>query len=960
MEYDQQPGLIESHVVKALQSFRKFEGALSKAFESNAVLEGASLNDCRVQMENDFTRFKMWVGNQAAHQSGRTSLDYQLRKAAHLKQQVIYLLKDICESLQAATSLAHDRPPSLEQNQEDGKDGMFQDDDSDSSSPDFNEDEESDFFDLESDSLPSSNLSTHVNDIGEAVDCLLRLSVAIANPAPHERFRKLGVEPEDLSSYEPYDISYVRAEYPHITNTLADALVKFIARRRQFFIYRQAHHEKLTSNKATDTRRTDLIQEDTLSDDKTPQTLDATSASFTFTVTNQATSTLKLPPRPSAAEDGIFECPFCYRMISAKTNTAWEQHVLGDLRPYTCILSECIDSNSDFDRRHDWQSHVLKYHCQSWSCPFKCRGKFFAAADISRHIGEAHLPTVTQQELKLIAGLGERNDPEEIGHSCPLCWYWAKGVTQYVNHVGSHLEQLALHALPRVEIKGLEDDAGRNEHSRSELGVNTKAPLVFSPEPSIARRAHPGPSHEPSSMEEGTFMIDRTRGDVQSSDSHSRVREVRRIPEERMRIAEVRATTTVTPVGPDPALPKDRFVNAPVDQMRHLSFGEERLDIMARRFARYEKKNKDDGDEEEKRLFEFHRSKQRHGVLLPPDADSQLETILTNKADRRDFWKEDTKGASIDGPVDEQKTRSKGKARDWGTRPSIAWPQREEKKWKKWLPSRAERHDSWEGDSKVKPPVATPEVPAYEQEMKKKGKVPQEAESSRFVAQPQRRIVIGKNQESNEGLPTDFPSYSMSTHLQPTMHGQRYTVPGPILSSADYPAYSGPVNPKPEWDDSPSCSVPATLPPTGYSGYYVPAHLQDHPWAQDIGEGSSGGAPVYCTLRECTAGPFRRYVDLERHTRYTHSNELSGYVYRCDYRNCTRSYELFHRRDYFRYHLREYHDEDISKYEASSDMGSGATTWWRCPRCLTRVYVSENGYECPDCKKSKSEGKRPS
>jgi hypothetical protein len=304
----------------------------------------------------------MWAGNQAAHQSGPSSLDHRLREAPHLQQQVIYLLKDICESLQDATSKVSESPDSRDQVEEKGRDQDIQDDDA--SSVNSNQDEDSEFSDFDSDvdgDTPTTGLSILLIDVGEAIDCLLRLSVAIANPAPHERFRKLGAGPsEDISFYEPHDIAYVRDKFPKIDDELAKALGKFITRRRQFFKYRHAHHEKLASgieslalNKETDTSRTELvpktvasslpeqfktlakfepqaavIDEDIRSDTGMSQTSYATSAGFVLDGADQEirkpAPPLRVPPRPSAAEDGIFECPFCYRMISAKTRAAWK------------------------------------------------------------------------------------------------------------------------------------------------------------------------------------------------------------------------------------------------------------------------------------------------------------------------------------------------------------------------------------------------------------------------------------------------------------------------------------------------------------------------------------------------------------------------------------------------------------------------------------------------------------
>ncbi|WXC58023.1 hypothetical protein SNK03_003921 [Fusarium graminearum] len=360
MEHNKKPESIASHVAKTFESFQDLETALAKATSSDEPSEGATLKSLLPVIENDFTRFKMWAGNQAAHQIGPSSLDHRLREAPHLQQQVIYLLKDMCESLEDALSQVCES--SEPQDQGKGNNQNIQD--ISASSIDSAQDQESDLSDSDSDfddDAPTTVLSTLLLDAREATDCLLRLSVAIANPAPHERFRKLGAgSSKDISFYEPHDIAYVRDKFPKITDELSKALGKFITRRRQFFEYRLAHHEKLSSgietlasNKETDTGHTEVvsktiasslpeefkapakfdpqvavIDEDIQSDTGMSQTSYATSAEFIFGETDQETHKpappLRVPPRPSAAEDGIFECPFCYRIISARTRTAWK------------------------------------------------------------------------------------------------------------------------------------------------------------------------------------------------------------------------------------------------------------------------------------------------------------------------------------------------------------------------------------------------------------------------------------------------------------------------------------------------------------------------------------------------------------------------------------------------------------------------------------------------------------
>lgn len=70
---------------------------------------------------------------------------------------------------------------------------------------------DTDDSDTESDGLASdlniefeSESDQIMSGIQNIVDCLLRLSMSIRNPAPHDRF--MAAKSTDTSSYEPFDI----------------------------------------------------------------------------------------------------------------------------------------------------------------------------------------------------------------------------------------------------------------------------------------------------------------------------------------------------------------------------------------------------------------------------------------------------------------------------------------------------------------------------------------------------------------------------------------------------------------------------------------------------------------------------------------------------------------------------------------------------------------------------------
>ena len=48
---------------------------------------------------NEFGRFKVWAGNVGAHRTGRVSLDYRLREASHIHNELTHLLGQLSKTL---------------------------------------------------------------------------------------------------------------------------------------------------------------------------------------------------------------------------------------------------------------------------------------------------------------------------------------------------------------------------------------------------------------------------------------------------------------------------------------------------------------------------------------------------------------------------------------------------------------------------------------------------------------------------------------------------------------------------------------------------------------------------------------------------------------------------------------------------------------------------------------------
>ncbi|KAF5712162.1 zinc finger transcription factor ace1 [Fusarium mundagurra] len=294
---------IADHVSACLQEFNSLCSSPTTWTDSVSE-EGTDSDISLLKLQNELSRFKVWSGNIGAHKKGRSSLDHRLRDASNIRDQVAELLEDLRESLKDAKDILT---------------GQLTPWDQDLSPAEFSEDD-SDDEPLNVDASGPSELSQIFAAIVEDINCLLRLSVSIHNPSPHDRFKKAYLT--DTSVYEPFDVQHVCNKLSKAPKPIAERLGKAISRRRQYFKYRELHHEKLASGLELDGK--DQMQSTVAS--SLPKKLnvnepisleeDLDDASDTGrSQTSWATSAAdperrKIPALPAEAENGPFECPF--------------------------------------------------------------------------------------------------------------------------------------------------------------------------------------------------------------------------------------------------------------------------------------------------------------------------------------------------------------------------------------------------------------------------------------------------------------------------------------------------------------------------------------------------------------------------------------------------------------------------------------------------------------------------
>lgn len=135
----------------------------------------------------------------------------------------------------------------------------------------------------------------------------------------------------------------------------------------------------------------------------------------------------------------------------ADTLPCIRKHLFEDLRPYVCIWNNCESSEQDFQDRRDWIRHMTSQHWRNWGCPFGCSPAFDKCRALEDHLRSAHAEELTAERLNYVSVLSARTDLSKAKGLCPICQKLELvTVDEYELHIGHHLEQLVLSALPAM------------------------------------------------------------------------------------------------------------------------------------------------------------------------------------------------------------------------------------------------------------------------------------------------------------------------------------------------------------------------------------------------------------------------------------------------------------------------------------------------------------------------------
>ncbi|CAG8956660.1 hypothetical protein HYFRA_00012204 [Hymenoscyphus fraxineus] len=487
-----------------LSAYDKTRDALVSSTYGHATESKFDRDGLIVSLQEARSRFEVWAQNIAAFQPSRlrTSLDYRLREAAGIRKRIVTILQELQDSLSGALPII-----SGGKSNETWKAGSFSDCESDdeTNSQDSKE------------VVRTSELDELFSAIHNSNAHLMKLSTVIrSSPACDDYLKAASRYPTYFNSRD--DIGHVKEKHGKLDRCpdwLVERLGKAITRRRQYLKYREDHHGKLSKDreevpkevpisvdsstdpiivdptKATSFIETRIITERPPEDDT--GSLDSLTSYDATSIGDEDThANLTVPQHPTMAFEGVpfkfgepFQCPYCYTEQVVKDRAAWKKHVFRDLKPYVCTFKEC--NLRMFRKRAEWFFHEIQNHRRQWTCEHCEQTPCTTKDEFIKHVSAKHGIDYTGSQLEGLIYQSEEPIDKFNGSACHLCDEWGENMQgpekdskrlvlhdektvepygtfeQFRSHLGRHMEQLALFALPRNDGDEMEDQSSGEE-----------------------------------------------------------------------------------------------------------------------------------------------------------------------------------------------------------------------------------------------------------------------------------------------------------------------------------------------------------------------------------------------------------------------------------------------------------------------------------------------------------------
>ncbi|KAF7505892.1 hypothetical protein GJ744_012427 [Endocarpon pusillum] len=212
----------------------------------------------------------------------------------------------------------------------------------------------------------------------------------------------------------------------------------------------------------------------------------ASHTSFMSSVEGKGRNHLAVPRTPQQiSRNEPFTCSFCGTLLKTLRNRIdWKMHIFSDLQAYICTFNDCHERLKTFSTRTLWSQHELEAHFsdKSFGC-HDCHESSVAFADQESfldHLSRVHgREALTHVHALSMTQAAAQSVPRSFtDQECPLCAQtdW-KSQREYFTHVGKHLEQISLAALPQEEDES-EDDSDQSDEKGPEISTS----MQYSPQ----------------------------------------------------------------------------------------------------------------------------------------------------------------------------------------------------------------------------------------------------------------------------------------------------------------------------------------------------------------------------------------------------------------------------------------------------------------------------------------------
>ncbi|KAF8417841.1 hypothetical protein EV426DRAFT_352449 [Tirmania nivea] len=424
-------------------------------------------------LSDELGRLRVWAGNCGAHRmpNDKLSLDHRLREASHIQKRVRELLAELIDNLKDAIEMLVSVSETITCSANHIE--HYSDSDSDSSisaSP----------IQGESVEEPATDIEYVVSNTTHIITCLYNLSMIIQSPAPRDRLHKSQAIP--IAHFLPYEKQHMQDKFPQAPTFLVERLARANVARRQLLKYFQRLHDNNMSS-ALETpgplvNCVDRKKEGTISTALNSQTTISAyiaadplslaeveskggTSGTSFASSSSSMGGLYVPRAPSLLNDAPFQCPYCFLIIRPKNTGSWLRHIFKDLKPYICTFEDCAMPERLFCTRQAWYEHEIKYHRKHWLCRM-CSISFNEGRLLEEHLRAYHH---TANDIAHVF-IEHCEIPVGTAQICPLC-PTVHSLVKLRSHLAYHLQELALFALPRVDLG--ESLESRVSHSTQEL-----------------------------------------------------------------------------------------------------------------------------------------------------------------------------------------------------------------------------------------------------------------------------------------------------------------------------------------------------------------------------------------------------------------------------------------------------------------------------------------------------------